>query len=793
MNKITVNSRKFWNQLINGDTFAVDTADFTTFWKANVIEKIKTETTFTAHTFVKASATVEIEFVTDNTNATFTHPFANWANEGFKIGDYVTIVRGVNSYQELITNIQANVLTTTDSSGGVLSPTLFITSGQSYPDLEFYNTTVPTAFNMQFGVVPNVPDPTAPTLSPNPYGSWLDGQPQAYYKSGIVVSTPATMVFSGTASAEISDSVVVEYTGVSSDGFGFDFTVTHIFRPEFYKSEYLNNLVNGTLPAGFQAPNSFRYIAQYKIATDATDANEKRIFTDSFLNGATGWIGNNFNAGQGIYSLESCTYDISGTSVDAPEVTQTTSVTIQISRSSGNFSAGQKAILYVSRIPSQAEYSNQSDTWGDIRAFDTLTQTDGTAAVDGVYIQDLIVDVNVDTTKIDITFDLTYDAAAQAVFSNGDYLFIGVLIGDASLSATASDRKVVDCAMVKVTKNSDITGLITDNVFGVYTSEKRPGFGLKTTNFDTWNNRLHIALVTFNLTKVSGSLDNNIVALDGQIVSRNSTTGESFLLDTFRIPFKAVNTVVSGTNYQYVTETGYRDFDIKSDAFANQYQVISGKPTSFDATHAWTVIWPFVIPWRTAIANNNVPGEFYDSSDPNNNLNYKTSNYSAVGDWDIYARLLVSVKSEGIVTQYALYSTECIVRDFDVDPDTFNWSATTVLKNPQGGTVQYLLENDDTTVEVTFSMATAGSLTFSRLVGEASIEEYNSAGSNWRLNSAVDWWYEQNVLKPIEGENYVKVTQDVGNNTITLKFLVDHTKINPAKSYTIMSHLQDTT
>ncbi|MBK8660121.1 MAG: hypothetical protein IPN22_14950 [Bacteroidetes bacterium] len=128
---------------------------------------------------------------------------------------------------------------------------------------------------------------------------------------------------------------------------------------------------------------------------------------------------------------------------------------------------------------------------------------------------------------------------------------------------------------------------------------------------------------------------------------------------------------VVDTLYQFVTESGYRDFDIKSDAVAQTYQVISDSTVpTFDATQAWTVIWPFVIPWRTAIPNTNVDTSFYDSGEPNNNLNYKTSNYSDVGDWDIYARLLVNVKYNNVYTRYAIYSTVCHVRDFDVDPDT---------------------------------------------------------------------------------------------------------------------------
>ncbi|MBK8660120.1 MAG: hypothetical protein IPN22_14945 [Bacteroidetes bacterium] len=106
-----------------------------------------------------------------------------------------------------------------------------------------------------------------------------------------------------------------------------------------------------------------------------------------------------------------------------------------------------------------------------------MINVDGAAPVDGDFIKQVVVDVNVTPSLLDITFDVDYSTAQQGEINDGDYYLIGVEVGDDSISAALSDRKIVWCQVAQYTKDPDITGLITDNDFGVYTSEKTPGVG----------------------------------------------------------------------------------------------------------------------------------------------------------------------------------------------------------------------------------------------------------------------------------------------------------------------------
>jgi hypothetical protein len=789
MNQITVISREWLNEFLDGSSLTSGSG--IAYPKMEALERVRVLTTFSVKTFVLATSANEFLFETDGVSATLTMSLSNWATEGFKVGDDVKLLYGGNEIDEAVQSISGNVITISDS--GIVAA-LGVVSGTYYDSMELRNITVPTTVNFKFGIVPNImPPPSLTTAVPNPYGSWIDGQIQAYTGSGMAIATPVTLTETMTSNAEISESVIVEYGGVTSD-YIFEFTCDHIFRAPAYKVDYLTNFINNTSPYGFTIPNSFRYIAWYNFGTSATDPNEYRIFNDNLLNGSYGWINNNFTSGTGNYTLESITItDPDAVELDALEATVVNSVAIQVKKTTGNFAVGTKAIVFVMKLPSDSEYAGVTTDWTTNHIFDSVTNTDGTAPVDGDFIKQVVVDVNVDTTLLDVTFDVEYSANQIDLISNGDRYFIGVQVGDYTMSADLSDRKILWCQCGEYTKNQDQDGLINNWSINFYTIEKTPGVGTKTNNVDTWDNRMHFCVATFNLAKFANSWDSQIISIDAQIVSRQDTTNETFVVKSVNLPFTSVMLPVDGTLYAAVNTTGAMNFNLNPDDEANEYSITSEQPVAFDANQQWTVVFPFEIPWRTVIENLNVSTSFYDSAEPNNNFNEKTSNYSNVDSYRTYVRLLVKINYNGVTTEYGLYSRRCNVRDFDVDPDTFNWTGETKMYDSDGNEIDYIQTSEDTIVETTFSMATAGGLTYSRLRGHVSLEKYNTAGDCFRLHSSRDWWYPDNVLKPEDGEDYVTITQDVPNNTIKLRFAIDHTKIDEDSSYTIMSHLEDTT
>lgn len=793
MNQISVNDTKWFNELLNGPTFALNTGVYSTFFKALNLCRQKMVSNITVKTSLSASLSAEVLFGTDTTTAYFIHPFANWSTEGFKVGDTMRVLQGANSEDVTIASIVGTTLTCNDP--GFTGAPMNLVDGTEYPDLVFRNTTVPTSLIFKFGIIPNAIGGVGLTPS-NPYASWLDSSvTQAYSTGALVISTPVALSGLMPDYTEVTESIECEYLSVV-DAWEFTFEINHVFRAFGYNDAFLTNLINETEPSTFTSPN-YRYLCEYLFGTNPTDPNEFRLYKDNLLNGSFGWIGKNYTSGDGSYYINSISYN-SGSDAQI-EATETTTITGSIKKSSGNWISGDRVVLIVMKLAEGTEYTDAANTLEESFLFDYLATTEGAATVDSGIIQNLDVDIDgVDATLLDFTFQTVYNATQQSQISTGDYYLIGMLVGDDSGAASTSDAKVVWMDVNQFTKNTDITGLITNNSMEIYSSEKTPNGTLFTTSANSWNNRLHQAVCHFFLTKNGASTKSSnyikVTGMKGQVIARHKITEESFVLDNYDIPWTEFNAYVGGGNYQIINQTNYRDFKINPTAQANKSTVLSEYPGSYQTTQEFIVRWPFVFNWREWQYNPNVPAEFYNTLQSQNNFNYRTSNYNPSGtDWQIMIRLLVTVNTQGINTQYGILSTACTVRDFDVDPPTFNWTAVTELIDEYGVTVNQIRIGQDMRIKTTFSMATAGGLNMARIMAEHTIEEYNSTGDNFRLHSNVDWYYSQNMLKPLVGETAVKVTQDVANNLIIIESLIDKDLVDPTKSYNVYSHLEDTT
>lgn len=794
MNHLTVDVRSYFNKLRNDDDFTDNPTDYAGYFKALVWEDVKFVSGITIKTNLLASPTAEILFTTDGTTATWTHPYLNWGPEGFKVGNTIRVVRGVNTEDATIASISGNVMTCNDP-GFVAG--LTIVSGTSYDDLEFRNTTIPTSLVFKFGIVPNSVGGLSLSGS-NPYASWLDNTITQAYKTGGVTTAPVALAGVMPVNTEITDSITIEHT-TTTDDWIFTYDLVHIFTVIGYNGDYFTHLQNHTTPTNFSTPYSYRYVCEYLFGTDPNDPNEYRTFKDNLLNGAVGWIDNNFTAGAGDYNLNTLAYTVGGVTKTQAEVTATTTVTGKIKKTSGNWVAGDRVILYHFKAADPTEYLGNLNTFEENFLFDSKLTTEGAANVSSDIITNFSVDIDGgDATLLGFSFQLIYDTTQQGFVDNGDYYFLGMQVGDNSLSAALSDRKIVWMDVNTFYKNTDIPGLITNNDMQLYTSEKTPNGTLYTSDVNSWNNRLHHAIVHFDLTKntalPTASNFIKVMGMKGQVIARNKVTFESFVLDNYDMPISAFMAGVGGGWYQIVNSTNYRNFNIKPLSQARKSTITSDFPGAYSATQEWIVRWPFVLNWREWQYNPNVPTSFYDALQANNNFNYRTSNYNLTGsDWEIRIRLLVTVNNQGVNTDYGILSTKCVVRDFDVDPAALtNWSATTELLDENGAVVDEIRVGQDMRIKTTFSMATAGALDPLNLVAEHTIEESNSTSDNWRLNSSVDWGYDGNLLIPLTGETKVKITQDVPGNKIIVESLIDKDYVDPSKSYNVYTHLQDT-
>lgn len=783
MNYVTPLDRKVLCQHRNGDNFATNPlTDFVPFMKGEVIEKLKITTQFEVYTIVSANLFLQIKAETVGTEIKVTHPYNSWNSEGFVVGNTVRIEANGAFVNETVTNIVGTEMYLTDT--GPFFTALGVPDGDYRSDYVLKVTTPPTSLIFSFGIVPN-------SQVPNTFNSLLDGQEQVYSVDGVAASPTYTALNYLASNSSNLGSVQYTYDGASgTENYKFGFTTEHIFRVPHFIAEWLTDYINGTIPSVFAGSNSYRYVSQLNFCNDINNPNDGKLFTDDFQLGSIGFLNQNFNAGSTVYTLQDITYSIGGSEVAAPEATANTLVTAQIKKNDGNFTAGVKGYVYHSKLPEEADYSNNVNSYEDNFILDQIFETDGGGSSSGAIITGLTVAINGgDPSLLDITFNLVYPIEDQANILNGDWLLLAIAVEDAALTAITSDRTLVGLDVVQWTKDPDSTGLINTNQLWF----TEVGSTIQRSSVKNWINQAYELDFSFNLAKFADSDDSNLIGLALKAVGYNTITDDIFIQEVYSFPFGKITSVdVDGTSYQQINIDTERFLSVPSGDSLREVQLNSVVPGAFSANQAFSGKVGFIIPWQEWIQNLNVPSLFYDAGLPDEffNLNKRASNYSGVLDYDLYFILVARVEYQGGVTEYGMLSDKSQAADFDVDLAAAGWSATKNLYDDNDDLSDEIF-NEDMRIEIIFAAPGAGALPIGDVMGTIVLEETGNTGRHWRLHTDLDYSEPDNPLEPLPTESFVKITQDVPGNTITLECRLDGSKLDPTKKYNYYGHLND--
>ena len=789
MNIVTPIDRKFLCQHRNDDAFGTNPGtDFVPYIQGGVIEKLKVVSTYQVSTITQASTFVTISATVVGTEIKLHHPFNDWSNEGFVVGNTVRIEANANNTTETVNNIVGQDMYITDT-GFILA--LGVTDGDLRDDYVIKVTTQPTSLIFKFGIIPN-------STSANTYTSILDGQEQLYSINGVLASPALTTL--DYLSSESSNLGSVDYTYNGASGAGnyiFEYNVEHIFRLPHYIAEWLTHYINGTIPFNFAGSNSYRYVTELNFGINVNNPNDGKVFTDDYQLGSIGFWGQNFNAGSSNYTLNvPTTYKIGATVVSNPEATSTTTVTAQIKNNSGAFAAGVKGYVYHSKMPDSTDYSNNSTSYEDNFILEGLWNVDGAAATAGTIITGLTVTVNGgDPTLLDVVFNLTYTTAQQDLINSGDYLMLGIYIEDGTLTATNSDRAGVLMGVVTWDKDVDIPGLITSFQPDINTV----GSTVITSNYKDWVNNAFEYNFRFDIKKDANSSYAKLKSLSFNAIAYNTSTGDRFDIGSYAFPLGSIPQVkVGGTYYQQINIDTQRILSVPIGDSLREVKLTSIVPGVFAPKQTITGKIGYIVDWQEWIENINVPSVFYDGTKPDEfyNKNKRTSNYSGINGYDIYFVLVAQMEynsgkfENAVTTSYTLLSDKCSIADFDNDLSAAGWTAVTSLIDSNGDATNDIY-NEDVTIKVVFSSPIAGGLLIADVMGTIVLEETGNIGLHHRLHTSLDYQESSNPLKPLVGQTRVKITQDVPGNTITLECLVDGLMLDSTKTYNIYAHLNE--
>jgi hypothetical protein len=762
----SVIENKFYNQIKNGIAFSNSLGQYTTSIKSNSGDVIKLVQTIELAVSVNLDETELVTISTlpfDATNAEIKANSIDWFAEGIYPTASIRVERGGLFYNITVLNITGvgnTKLIISDADMTAMIAALGLTDLGEYTDLTFKLISVPTHCIFKYKLNPL-------TLGVPNYDSPLDDNEQSYYAKAIPTSpTFETMAFLGGENGSSMAEVEIAYL-TTYENYRHRFQINHIFKNPYYVSGEIINIQDAIKPALLSGSNTLKYDNYFEMGTSAY---HNSIFNNYGLTGDCGYFNENYNGNINNYTIENVIIT-NASATGKLESTETNTLTFDVV-TTGTWNAGVGGVLSHSKLPPLAEYQNKTEAFDSIWLFDNIFNNEsGAAASSGIYTNFEFSITASDT--ISVSVDIDFSASQQLKISDTSYYALWFGIANEDLTdPDLIDRVNLIIDVDRYSKNTDVPSLITN-----YTPEFREEFrglsGVSYTNFsggdgDLWS--AIYALVT-DTTKQT-----TITKARFKIVADNGT--ESFLIGKpTNFPLGLPTVTTDGTYiYQIINVNTVNSLNVPEDVPVKTLQAIENVPASLPSTTQDVVFKVgFQVPWRDWIENLNVPLlAFYDPSEPNDNRNEKTSNYSNVSSYDIYGvlELTVSNNVEDTPTIYELYSDSSRILDFD-SAGWVGFSGDVKLYDEDGIEVSELEDGRDLIIKIECTHG-SGVLSPQTLAAFVWIEINGATASPSYLSSSFDYSSSENRLQPSDelgtgNTQYVEILSETNKVTLICK------------------------
>lgn len=686
--------------------------------------------------------------------------FSDWNNRKSGTAEYSGTVDFISSDGR---TLRYSVNSGNDTTNGEVSNV-----GMSFDQLEPENLN--TALFLKFGLIGN--DETFNFISK------VSESQQAYYIGGMSPSGVgiSPQIFPMTSLGGIKDWVTGSArTGVAVQSFDFEdalYLVEHRFTINpFYILAYREFILNGTIPDLLAGDSSIKYAAEVELrkTLSNTGSSKQEIFDN--LNGFVGWYGENFNGLNAKYAVQSVTYEDvnSGDVLAAININLNTRVTIVLEEIGGNitdYSCG----VYLFKVP-ESENDYQGTTTDMLTNFLFKSTIVSNPDTDNGDVTTSLVGGN-----LVIQYDISFSIAEKLQLSTDDEYILLVQIEDPKLSAGNSDRIMLLADFKNYVDIDFLVDFIRVESYNFLTHDKVLGSGSSTTIVANEDGILLNAIIGANTTRnvIINEITLNLIAF-------NESENKSFNLDTF--VFNVGEPVLS-SNLQQIQIDNTRGYPLpEGDKF--NFANISTLGLSGD-NQQFSVQLGQKIRWQDWLFNPNVDDVFFDASQINNNLNFKSSNYSNQQGYVI--KLAASINVSGfddlnrqITGDFVFVGGDIQVRDYEETEDVTGIIETFDLDSGQslGGGV--LFNGKDTLFKCTFQNAELISFGIHR------IEPSQNQGDGILELSSVLPSVGNNLLKPLDGENLLKFT--LTGSTLVTECLIDGSLIQEGVSYKLSARV----
>lgn len=784
---INVRDTKFFNEFKNDVGFTANTSDFTLNLTGSVMENIKMTTLVDINW--SASVTSSDSWSADTINGSISRSNGNWVNDGFSIGDVCGwLQNGVLTANITIDSISQNGSTIfyTLNSGSLTDSNNGSLAGLTYLSASIY----------KFGLLEN-------SESFN-VESKVSGNDQGYYGGNIggAVVYPAVrnttfvnMIRLGQNKDWQTGSIRIRF--VSNPSYDIQrFEIEHIFTiVPYYVDGELSNLQNNILPNLFDGLNTLKYSFSPGLRTVLTNPNTEKKTTINNNLGSVGYFGETFNGLQNDYEVLSIDYKeaITLNNADGILVGSNTTVTIQVQNNAGNFTAGERAGVYVSYLPKQNEYDNTILT--DLKEnflYDNAVNSGGAGVVAG---QDFITNfeiTNIVTNTMTLTFDVKYSTAQKLRLAglnaqNPIYFVIGVQLGDITLPSGNSNRLLILADVNVYDVSADIPGLMSFTKFDIYTQERQIGVDAGNTDVVAWVEDGVAVDYTLALDLNKDALLNS---LDFILVAYDPITQIYFQLDKYT--FNIFPAIVSSGIQQLITNTT-RGYTL---AIGDQFNdVILNVGANVAGIQDYDGIIVQKFSWQDWIVNLNVDTVFFDGTKPNNNLNNKSSNYSFLNGYEIrlgFFGNIFGTNTLGVsgLTDYLVLSPSLITYDYEEDGGANIWSHVIETFDATGSTNLggAILTGQDTLFRSTWTNSGGAVTSLVNIWGINRIEETGQPGYAIEEMSSINLPPPNQLLKPNSG---TKLFVYLNAGKVVMECLIDGGIAQSGINYNLSTRIQD--
>ncbi len=776
-------STEYRNKLKNGSSFADNLTDFTTNLTGNVMEENQCIINCSVEWFANADLTDS--WNVDAVNNIITRTIGSFELDGFAVGQKFRFISGwstdnsaPNEFEGVITFIrqEGKRLDFTLTSGVIAS-----TGNQTNVGIRALGNVSEnylTGLVYQFGFVEN-DDNTE-------FNSLVTGNEMSYQAGNIPrVVGNQNMSPVGTILDWQTGGALVSF--ISESDYVQSFRITHTYKinPWFREGE-TEATKNNIPPNEFAGANSLKHVFNVDFRKALSNPNISIQSTQDSNLGSVGFYDENYNGLGNNYNIESVTYEdvLSTNNVNALQTNKRTRVTIEVSKAIGSFAAGQRAGLFVSLLAPQSIYQDKTTTLIDNFIYDSIYHNEGGGTTLGLNVIRSITSSIVSGNLI-IVAELEYNTNQRELLStitNPNYV-IGVNLANNSLTNEQSDRVVLKEIQPYIVDN-DIEGLISFSQFDFHFADSEIGVDTGFTDHKGWvEDSLAVGFAfSLNLDVLKQAFLNTI---GFTLVAYNETTGETFSNgNTFF--FNLSNSVVSGGSQQIEIDTTRNYLFVDGNQY-NKCSITTGAKVGNNQNYSG--VFAQKIRWEDWLQNRFADTVFYNSGQPQNGLNFKSSNYSDENDYTI--RLRVSANVSGLddlgiqrATIYNFLSPPIEVSDYDIgngytcEIELFRASNNALIGTP--------LIGEDTLVRATFT-ATAGAVT--DLTGFWSAIKMQPDNQNGQQISdlSINYIDSSGLLKPKDGLSFLDMQIVSGN--VVCECLIDGNKVE-AINYNLTARIK---